>query len=293
MPIIDFIITVFCLIDDEYKKLDKPLRQRGFKPNLSDSEIITMEIVGEFLGLDTDKGIWTYFKTHWLNLFPKLVDRSNFARQAANLHVVKRIIQERMAQALGAFSDSLHVIDGLPIPVCKFARAHFTKVFKGVADYGYCATKKETYYGFHGHLAINSIGLITSGTFTAANVDERDICPELAERIHGLVLADKGLIRPELKEQLEEQATYLQTPLRNNMKEERPIGFLRWMKGTRRLIETVIGQLTERFHIEKVRARDLWHQASRFWRKLLAHTICIKINLILGNEPLQFEKLIN
>jgi len=42
--------------------------------------------------------------------------------------------------------------------------------------------------------------------------------------------------------------------------------------GTRRLIETVIGQLTERFHIEKVRARDTWHQCSRFWRKLLAHT---------------------
>jgi Transposase DDE domain len=86
-------------------------------------------------------------------------------------------------------------------------------------------------------------------------------------------LADKGLIKPELKEQLEEQAIYLQTPLRDNMKEERPIGFLRWMTGTWRLIETVIGQLTERFHIEKVRARDLWHQASHFWRKLLAHNL--------------------
>jgi hypothetical protein len=73
------------------------------------------------------------------------------------------------------------------------------------------------------------------------------------------------------------------------MKEERPIGFLRWMTGTRRLIETVIGQLTERFHIEKVRARDLWHQASRFWRKLLAHTICIKINLILVTNPFNLK----
>src|ERR1700692_2724034 len=104
MPILDFIITVFCLIDDECKMLHNPLRQRGFEPNLSDSEVLTMEIVGEFLGIDTDKGIWTYFKTHWLNLFPKMVDRSNFARQAANLHVVKRIIQERIEQALGAFS---------------------------------------------------------------------------------------------------------------------------------------------------------------------------------------------
>ncbi|MGA8164600.1 MAG: IS982 family transposase, partial [Waddliaceae bacterium] len=59
-----------------------------------------------------------------------------------------------------------------------------------------------------------------------------------------------------------------------------------------RFIETVIGQLSERFHIEKVRARNLWHQASRFWRKLLAHTVCIKLNMELGNEPLQFEGLI-
>jgi hypothetical protein len=76
------------------------------------------------------------------------------------------------------------------------------------------------------------------------------------------------------------------------MKEERPSWFLQWMKGTRRLIETVIGQLSERFHIEKVRARDLWHQTSRFWRKLLAHTICVKISIAMGHEPIQFEKLV-
>jgi hypothetical protein len=38
---------------------------------------------------------------------------------------------------------------------------------------------------------------------------------------------------------------------------------------------------------------NLWHQTSRFWRKLLAHTICIKINLAMDNEPLQFENLIS
>ncbi len=293
MPTLDFIINVFCLIDDECNLLLKPLRIRGFEPALSDSEVMTMEVVGEFLGIDTDKGIWSYFKTHWLDLFPKIRDRSTFARQAANLHVVKRVIQEKLTQTLGAFSDSLHLIDGLPIPVCKFARAHFAKTFKGDAAYGYCAAKQETYYGFHGHLVVNSIGVITAGTFTAANVDERDVCPELMDRCHGLVLGDKGLIRPVLQKGLAKQGTYLQTPLRGNMNEDRPTRFLDWMKATRRLIETVIGQLSERFHIEKVRARDLWHQASRFWRKLLAHTVCIKINLIMGNPPLQFEKLIN
>ena len=99
-------------------------------------------------------------------------------------------------------------------------------------------------------------------------------------------------MRPELQENLSKNKQYLETPLRDNMKDDRPKAFLNWMKGTRRLIETVIGQLSERFHIEKIRARDVWHEACRFWRKLLAHTICIKINMDKGNDPLQFEQLV-
>ena len=147
MSIEDFIITVFCLIDDELQKMlkGKKLRQRGPAPGLKDSEVITMEIVGEFLGRDCDKSIWAYFKSHWLHFFPKIPDRSNFVRQAANLHIIKRMLQENLAKDLGAFGDSLHIIDGLPMPVCKFARAHFSQIFKGDVAYGYCATKKEHY----------------------------------------------------------------------------------------------------------------------------------------------------
>jgi DDE family transposase len=292
MPILDFIISVFCLIDDEYKNLSRSPRRGGFAPALSDSEVMTMEIVGEFLGYETDKGLWTYFKEHWQSLFPKLGDRTSFVRQAANLHIIKRMMQEAIAKSCGAFSDQLHHIDGFPMHVCQFSRAYFSRIFKGEAAYGYCATKQEIYYGFHGHLAINSIGVISGATFTPANIDERDVCPEILERLQGLVLGDKGYIRPKLKESLAEHGVYLQTPLRDNMQEERPEGFLKWMKGKRRLIETVIGQLAERFHIERIRARDIWHHCSRFWRKLLAHTVCLKINLAIDNDPLQFDNLI-
>jgi hypothetical protein len=293
MSIDEFIITVFCLVDDLSDALLKgrKLRQRGFQPKLTDSEVITMEIVGEFLGYDQDKKIWAYFKSHWKHFFPKMPDRPNFVRQAANLHVVKRLLQEKLAEILGAYNDRLHIIDGLPMPTCKFARAHFSRTFKGAATYGYCASKKERYYGFHGHVVISSSGVVTAATFAAANIDERDVCPELTTKIRGLLLGDKGFIRPSLKEGLSAKGLHLQTPLRENMKESRPKSFLQWMMSTRRLVETVIGQLSERFHIEKIRARDLWHQMSRFWRKLLAHTVCVKLTLDLGHEPLQFERL--
>ncbi len=59
----DFIIAVFCCIDDFLKEITqgRPLRKRGFAPSLTDSEVITMEIVGEFRGLDTDRDILVVF----------------------------------------------------------------------------------------------------------------------------------------------------------------------------------------------------------------------------------------
>jgi hypothetical protein len=59
----------------------------------------------------------------------------------------------------------------------------------------------------------------------------------------------------------------------------------------RRLVETVIGQLDGQFHIEKVRARDLWHLTNRFDRKLL-HTMGIFLNRYLGRESRQLERSI-
>jgi len=56
----DFIVNVFCYVDDFMKKHfpNRSLRQRDPSPQLADSEVFTMEIVGEFLGLQTDKKIF-------------------------------------------------------------------------------------------------------------------------------------------------------------------------------------------------------------------------------------------
>jgi len=75
------------------------------------------------------------------------------------------------------------------------------------------------------------------------------------------------------------------------MKEFRPKAFVKQLVSVRRLVETVIGQLTEQFHIENIRARDLWHLNNRFIRKLLAHTVGVFLNQGLG-PPIQFERLV-
>lgn len=84
----------------------------------------------------------------------------------------------------------------------------------------------------------------------------------------------------------------LQTAVRSNMKDKRAKSFIKWLTSTRRLVETVIGQLADWFQIEKVRARKLWYLTNRIARKVLAHTVCICINKKMGNPPLQFKLLV-
>jgi hypothetical protein len=133
MSLEDFIISVYCWVDEALKNMlgTQKLRQRGFQPGLSDSEMITMEIVAEFHRIDTDKGAWEYFRDHWSAWFPRLGSRANFAKQAANLWVVKQWLQKRLAKELGAFSDDLHLADGFPVLVCQFKRAYFSEIFRG------------------------------------------------------------------------------------------------------------------------------------------------------------------
>jgi len=293
MSVEDFIIYVYCSVEDICRTIvTQPLRSRGFMPKLSDAEVITMEIVGEFMGKDHDKGIWRYFRNHWHDWFPHLGSRANFAKQSANLWDLKRRIQDHLAWQTGAMDDPIHLVDGFPMPVCKYARASGSRCFKGEAGFSYCAAKDENYYGFEGHVLVSFDGIICGYAFAAANVDERDVLPEMVTGLHGLLIGDKGYIRPSLKQELAKQGIDLQTSLRKSMQDSRTQPFVGQLMSRRRLIETVIGQLSERFHIEKVRARDTWHLANRFIRKLLAHTMGCFLGKLFGNPPLLFEALV-
>ena len=46
------------------------------------------------------------------------------------------------------YSNNIRVIDSMPIPVCEFGRAHFSKCFKRRSPMEYALLEKETYFGF-------------------------------------------------------------------------------------------------------------------------------------------------
>jgi hypothetical protein len=124
MDITTFMIAVYCLIEDHIA--GQRLRRRGPQPTLRDSDVLTIEVVGEFLGIDTESNIFTHFRRHYSDWFPGLrqITRTTFTRQAVNLWKVKQDMWQMLAHRI-PHDPYISVIDSFPVTVCRFAWATY------------------------------------------------------------------------------------------------------------------------------------------------------------------------
>ncbi|MDQ5828240.1 MAG: IS982 family transposase, partial [Chloroflexota bacterium] len=192
-------------------------------PTLCDSEVLTIEVVGEFLGIDEDTELFEHFRRHYAHFFPNLllVHRTTFARQAANLWKVKeRLWQELLT--LAPHEPTIAICDSMPLPACLFARAHRCRRFKGKAAFGKDTLLKQTFYGFRVHVRICWPGVITRLSVAPANAHELSVLPELTERTSGLLIGDRNYHSPKTKEDLAKMGIELLTPY-SSKKRETPL----------------------------------------------------------------------
>jgi hypothetical protein len=291
----EFILTVYCLVCEHYQviKTTYPLRRGGFAPALSDEEVMTMEICGEYLKFSTDKDLFAYFRTHYAHFFPQLTDRTLFVRQAANLWQVKAAIQQRLTQVSGQAADRVQSIDTLPLPVCGYTRSGRDRCFKPLADYGHCAAKQLDYYGFKLGLRIARCGMITAFPLLPARPHDIRLLDDLVEGFAGLVSADKGFIDAFRHLLLAQRhGVVVVTPPRKGMTTPHSPTLLKLCARLRKGVETVGAHLTERFAVARLRVHDLWHFHHRLIRKVLAHTVGVFVNLQLGRPPLDLDGLV-
>jgi hypothetical protein len=264
-------------------------------PQLSDVEVITMVICGEFFKLSKDTDLFAYFRAHYRSFFPALMDRTLFVRQAANLWQLQAAIQRRVVQVSRHATDPVQVIDTLPLPVCTYTRGgRRDHCFPGQADYGYCAAKQLHYYGFKLGLRVTRCGLITHYPLLAARPhDIQGLAPLVEGYAGGILAADKGFIDQYQHAILaKHQGIHVVTPPRARMTLTQPLCLVRACARWRKIVETVGSQLTEHFAVARIRVRDLWHFQSRLIRKVLAHTIGVFLNLQRGRQPLDLDGLL-
>lgn len=285
----DFTIVIFVIIDDLYNEhITNSIKNRPHKDLaiLSDSEIITISIIGELLSIDSERAWVSYVNKNLKDLFPKMCERSRFNRTRRNLLSVIQEISKKLNLMVSSFSSQNRIVDSFPLPVCKWARAHFHKTFKADgASYGKCPSKKETYYGYKVHAMTTFEGYITDFTITKASIDDREAVWELVENYNSplLIIGDKGYISQSLRTQLKsEKDITLIYMKRNNCKEAYP----KWLRKTifkiRRRIETTFSQLMGQLNAQVVKAKSFWGLKTRLQTKILAFNLCFFVKELLG-----------
>jgi Transposase DDE domain len=218
------------------------------------------------------------------------IHRTTFARQSANLWRVKEDIWQELL-SYTPHDPAFALCDSMPLPACLFARAYRCRRFRGEATFGKDTLLKQTFYGFRVHARVCWPGVITRLSVAPANAHELSVLPELVEFSSGLIVGDRNYHSPDTKKELATMGVELVAPYSSKKRDPAPKRSA-LLSRFRYRIDTVFSQLTGRYSVKRVWARDTWHLTSRLLRKVLSHTVAFLLNDRMGNQPLQLSKLL-
>lgn len=291
-PFETFLTGLYTIVDDWYQAEGARLlaSKPGAKPVFSDSEVLTLSLAQHWCGYTSEREWLRVVRQNFLPLFPRLVSQSEFNRRARNLCRLLNELRRALVCRLGAQRAEYRLIDGTPIHVRHWRRAGRTgrqRLLLPGAALGYCAAKRETFYGYILVVLTTPTGIITDWELIPANAPEREAALDLLEPYRHLrVLGDKGYLDRRRQEWLAtHHDNHLFTPKRQNQ-EPLPPAWERLLLRVRKRIETAIAQAKTVFGLERPGARTFWGLGSRLVARLTGLTIAAYVNHQQGRSPL-------
>jgi IS5 family transposase len=288
---------MYVLVDDLWARIGHRYRRPGPAPTCSDSELITMVLVGECRGWDQETDLvaaWQDYRA----LFPVQPERSRFNRRRRALQHAINDLRRVALTLLDLAQDRQCVIDSLPVPVLHFhlvPSSPNTSTWRAAgAAFGKVSSKKQTIFGYKLHLLVTLGGVIRDFVLAPANVHDLTVGAELlAEQRDLLALGDKAYYSAAVAAALRGEAgvTLFALP-RANQQVQLPADLVALHTRCRQIVETVNSQLSEQLHLETNHAKTFWGLSARLYSKLTAHTLCIYLNRLLGRpESLQIKAI--
>jgi len=295
---VDLCTYVYVAADEVYQRAVAPYDTRpGPQSGFTDSELLTVSIVAELVGLDAETRCLACLRRNHPALFPLLPERSRYNRRRRQLaEVTNRVrgaIMERLWRVLAAEGADLCALDSVPVPAVGFHHARHDHRWYGEAAYGRVASKKQTIYGFKLHLLISTTGLVLDFALVAANEADGTLAEQLLIDKAGLtVLGDKGYVNGPLQQHLAARNDLtLLTPRRKNQRAQLPAALTRAINQARQIIETVNSQLVGQCNLQRNRAKSVCGLATRVAAKLAAHTLGLYLNYLAGRPLLALMDL--
>lgn len=193
----DFCLWMYVVIDDLWQHLGPLVGRPGPAPDCSDSELITMTLVGACRGWDVETELVSYWHERRV-LFPVVPERSRFNRRRRNLMHAINTLLGLVVQLLDLAQDRYCAIDSLPIPAVQFhlvPGASREWAAHG-ASFGKVITKKQTIFGYKLHLLITLNGIILD--FILAPAHQCGAGPDLGDN-EQCGVADDATPEPETR----------------------------------------------------------------------------------------------
>ena len=148
----DLIVTAYVVIDTVVQALghqSHPLAQ------VSDAEVLTVAVVAaKYFANHPERALQVL---HGMGYLSGKLSTSRFNRRVHALGAWLRLILETLGALLAR--GEAFIIDSMPVPVCRRARARRCRTVRGAEYCGYCAAKREKFFGWRLHLVCTVAGV--------------------------------------------------------------------------------------------------------------------------------------
>jgi hypothetical protein len=254
----------------------------GPRGKASDQELIALAVAQAVTGLVSDRQFLGTIGRLLPGCFPELPGQSQFNRRLRRL--TPQITRVQLGVAELVATGSVRLVDGTLLSCANYAGCASKSAFAGAAAYGYCAAKSRWYWGMRLLLISDRRGTPLGYDLRPANENEREGVFALAGAHPGsLLFADAGHRGRVHHESLRLVGVELVVPDKHRLGERPPTEIMK--ARIRLVIESVFATLKRQMRMEDHLAKTLPGLAQRVVQRLLALTLGIFINSLLGRPP--------
>jgi hypothetical protein len=171
--------ALYCLVDDLYQEHFASLKptRRGHRPELSDSEVLTLTLLGQWQPDRSERGFLAYAMAHLHPYFPRLLSQSAFNRRARDLMGVLcalvPLIRQRALEVLKLPQSAFEVLDAVPVPLMRICRGKLHRLYRDEAAIGRGGSDRGWYYGVKLLGEFDAYGFLSGFLTGPANTEDR------------------------------------------------------------------------------------------------------------------------
>lgn len=255
----------------------------GPEGKVTDEELIALAVAQAATGLCSDRQFLGAVGRLLPGYFPLLPDQSQFNRRLRRLTPQITAVQLMVAELIA--EGRVRLVDGTLIACANYPGCASRSHFAGHASYGYCPSKSEFVWGMRLVLIADPKGVPVGYDLVGPKTgQERDSALELAGAHPGSVLfGDKGFWGREYDASMELIAVELVTPERHRPG-QRPAAELAKAR-IRLVVESVFANLKRQMRLGQHLAKTIAGLVQRIAQRLLALTLGIYLNHLLGRPP--------